>query len=198
MGQPAGQPKLSEYGNPRNGGIVAIKLNDDDRLVGATLTDGSSQILMVTEYGLAVRVNETEIASQGRNTAGRRGVKLKISKDQVCAVLTLKPEDKRYVLTFTKSGIGKRTLTSEYPEHHCGTSGVITSLVTPERGTQIATAALVTEDDEVVIVSTQGKTVRIPASDIRVSDRRTKGVRLINLETDQEVVSAAVISKLSE
>jgi len=188
--------KLIEYGNPRNGGIAAIKLNDGDRLIGAALTHGQNHILLVTEQGQAVRVNEEEIGSQGRNTEGRRGIKLKLEKDEVVAILCLEKDDPRYVLTFTKNGVGKRTLASDYPDHHCATSGVITSLVTLDPGTKIATAAIVREEDEVVIVSHQGKTVRIPASDIRISDRRTKGVRLINLEAGQEVVSAAVISKL--
>lgn len=185
---------LAEYGNPRNGGIVAIKLNDDDKLIGATLTDGENQLLLITEGGQAIRVEEAEIASQGRNTAGRRGIKLKIFGDKVCALLCIAKEDQRFVLTFTQEGVGKRTPISEYPAHHCGGSGVITSLVAgPE--TQIVTAALVNEADEVMIVSDQGKAVRIPVKEIRISDRRTKGVRLIDLDKGQKLVSAAVITK---
>jgi DNA gyrase subunit A len=185
---------LAEYGNPRNGGIVAIKLNDDDKLIGATLTDGKSQLLLITEGGQAIRVEEAEIASQGRNTAGRRGIKLKLFADKVCALLCIAQEDQRFVLTFTQEGVGKRTPISEYPTHHCGGSGVITSIVAgPE--THIVTAALVNEGDEVMIVSDQGKAVRIPVKEIRISDRRTKGVRLIDLDEDQKLVSAAVITK---
>jgi DNA gyrase subunit A len=185
---------LAEYGNPRNGGIVAIKLNDDDKLVGATLTDGNNQLLLITEGGQAIRVEEAEIASQGRNTAGRRGIKLKLFGDKVCALLCIAKEDQRFVLTFTQEGVGKRTPISEYPAHHCGGSGVITSIVAgPE--THIVTAALVNEADGVMIVSDQGKAVRIPVKEIRISDRRTKGVRLIDLDEGQKLVSAAVITK---
>lgn len=186
--------QLAEYGNPRNGGIVAIKLNDGDNLIGATLTDGKCQVVLITEGGQAIRVSEDEIASQGRNTAGRRGIKLKILGDRVCALLSVVENDPRFVLTFTQEGVGKRTPVSDYPTHHCGGSGVITSLVTLT-STRIVTSVLVQEADEVVIVSDQGKAVRIPASEIRVSDRRTKGVRLISLEDGQKVVSAAVITK---
>ena len=185
---------LAEYGNPRNGGIVAIKLNDEDQLVGAALTDGKSQLLMVTEGGQAIRVEEAEIASQGRNTAGRRGIKLKLFRDKVCALLCLAENDPRFVLIFTQEGVGKRTLADEYPVHHCGGSGVITSLVSGAN-TRIVTAALVSESDEVVIISDQGKAVRIPVKEIRISDRRTRGVRLIGLDEGQKLVSAAVITK---
>jgi DNA gyrase subunit A len=187
--------KLSEYGNPRNGGIVAIKLDGNDALIGAALTDGSKHIMLITECGQSTRVKETEIGSQGRNTAGRRGIKLKLPNDHVCALLALDPEDTRYVLTFTKGGIGKRTLAADYPVYHCGSSGVATSVVAyADRSSWITTGALVTDKDDVVIVSNQGKTVRIPTDHIRISDRRTKGVKLINLEDGQEVVSAAVLN----
>jgi len=186
--------RLVEYGNPRNGGIVAIKLNDDDSLIEATLTDGHRQLILVTEGGQAIRVDETEIASQGRNTAGRRGIKLKLYGDKVCALLSVAADDPRYVLTFTQEGVGKRTSVSEYPVHHCAGTGVITSIVTTP-ATRIVTAAVVDEEDEVVIVSDQGKTVRIPVKEVRVSDRRTKGVRLISLDDGQKLVSAAVITK---
>lgn len=189
--------KLSEYGNPRNGGIAAIKLNDEDKLIGAILTEGKDQILLVTQHGQSLRVDESEFASQGRNTSGKRGIKLKIPDDEVCTLLSLKEKDPRYIVTFTKNGVGKRTLLDEYPTYHASSSGIITSLVTAsEEGSKIATAALVNAEDEVVIISDQGKTVRIPVNTIRESDRRTKGIRLINLELNQEVVSAAVISKL--
>lgn len=189
--------QLLEYGNPRNGGIAAIKLHAEDELIGATLTDGKGQILLVTEYGQCLRVNEDEFGSQGRNTAGKRGIKLKLSNDKVCALLSLKEKDPRYLVTFTKNGLGKRTSISDYPTYHAGGSGIITALITlEEKNSRIAAAALANIDDEVIIISNIGKTIRIPLDAVRESDRRTKGVRLINLESDQEVTSAAVLSKL--
>jgi len=187
--------KLSEYGNPRTNGVAAIKLREDDYLISATLVDKDDHILFVTEHGKVNRFDEKELGSQARNTSGKRGIKLKEENDKVCAVLTVKPNDNRHLLTFTKGGLGKRTLITEYEQKSCGASGVLTTIIT-DPNSHLATVTPVSESDEVVIVSDSGKTVRLAAKDIRISDRRTRGVKLINLESNQKVVSAAVIRNI--
>jgi len=181
---------LSEYTDINRRGITAIKLNPEDALV-AVCQETGDQILFVTQNGNAVRIPTDQVSSQGRATLGKRGIKLK-DNDMICAMHSITKDDTRFLSTVSRAGCGKLTPLSEYPEHNCATSGVLTSLVTDD-SSKLATALVVTKDDSLLITTNYGKIVRIETKDIRVSDRRTKGVKLMNLDENHSVSNATVV-----
>ena len=169
---------LSEFSRPRPSGIIAVDLDDGDHLIGAALTDGSHDVMLFSSGGKAVRFEERDVRSMGRNAHGVRGMAL--DKGQRVISMLVADDEAQSVLTATENGYGKRTPIVEYTRHARGTKGMIAIQQTARNGKVVA-AALVLPDDEVMLISTGGVLIRTRVSSIREMGRSTQGVTLINL-----------------
>jgi DNA gyrase subunit A len=208
---------LAEFSNPRATGIIAINLGQEDELIGAKLTDGKQMIFLASRNGQAILFRETEVRPMGRNAAGVIGMDLgkddcvvsmetvqpdfaiirkefqrqtedlaKLESDQIRESLT------SLMLTVTEKGYGKRTPLAEYRVTSRGGKGVI-NVKTTERNGKVVAALQVTEEADVMIITSHGKIIRVRASEIREAGRSTQGVRLLRLDEGDRVVAAAGI-----
>lgn len=178
---------LSAFSRPRAGGIIAVGVYENDAVVGADITTGKDDILLVTRNGKSIRFPETDLRPQGRTGHGVRGIRLGGKKDRVVGIEIVRPQ--ATLLVVTENGYGKRTAFEEYPRQHRGGQGVI-AIRTSERNGPVVSALSVTDHDAVMITTSSGKMIRIAVSDIRTIKRNTQGVRLINLDARDKVVSA--------
>ncbi|MGD0337335.1 MAG: DNA gyrase subunit A [Bacteroidota bacterium] len=179
---------LSEFSNPRKGGIVAISLKGSDHLRDVRLTDGKQDIIIGTHEGMAIRFHEKEIRDMGRSAAGVRGIRLR-KGDKVVGAVAFKRSGTT-ILVATEQGFGKRSETGEYRTSHRGGKGIITVKTTQKTGKMIAIKEVVDSDD-IVIVTEQGMVIRQHASDIRIAGRNTQGVRLIRLSSGDAIADVA-------
>jgi DNA gyrase subunit A len=175
---------LSDFSNPRKSGIIAIKLDNGDFLVGAGVTDGANDIVLVSNGGKAVWFDENDVRSMGRNARGVRGMKL-VENQQVLSLL-IASSDEQSVLVATENGFGKRTVLSEFRKSGRGTQGVKAIQVSERNGIVIA-AKLVGDHDELMLITTGGVLIRTRVSEIRELGRATQGVTLINLSKDEKL-----------
>lgn len=169
---------LTEFANPRKSGIIAINLDDDDYLIGAEITNGKNDVVLVSNGGKAVWFSEEDVRPMGRATRGVRGMKL-APKQQVLSVL-IADSDQQSVLVATENGYGKRTVLSEFRLSGRGTQGVKAIAISERNGKAIA-AKLVSEDDEIMLITTGGVLIRTRVKEIRDMGRAAQGVTLINL-----------------
>ena len=175
---------LSDFSNPRKSGIIAIKLDNGDFLIGASVTNGSNDIVLVSNGGKAVWFDETAVRSMGRNARGVRGMKLP-DNQQVLSLLVAFSESES-VLVATENGYGKRTQLSEFRRSSRGTQGVKAIQVSDRNGIVVA-ARLVGDHDEIMLITTGGVLIRTRVSEIRELGRATQGVTLINLGEDEKL-----------
>jgi DNA gyrase subunit A len=175
---------LSDFSNPRKSGIIAIKLDNGDFLIGASVTNGANDIVLVSNGGKAVWFDESAVRSMGRNARGVRGMKLP-EKQQVLSLLVAKSESES-VLVATENGYGKRTQLSEFRRSGRGTQGVKAIQVSDRNGIVVA-ARLVGDQDEIMLITTGGVLIRTRVSEIRELGRATQGVTLINLGDDEKL-----------
>ncbi|HZV62236.1 MAG TPA: DNA gyrase subunit A [Methylophilaceae bacterium] len=169
---------LVEFSNPRKSGIIAINLDDNDYLIGAEITNGSCDVVLVSNAGKAVWFDEEDVRPMGRNTRGVRGMKLQ-AKQRVISLL-IAANDKQTVLVATENGYGKRTVLSDFRHSGRGTQGVKAIAISERNGTVVA-ARLVNDDDEIMLITTGGVLIRTRVKEIRELGRATQGVTLINL-----------------
>jgi DNA gyrase subunit A len=169
---------LSDFSRPRPSGIIAVDLDEGDRLIGVALTDGKHDIMLFSSGGKAVRFDENDVRSMGRLAHGVRGMMLE--KGQQVISLLVAEDESQSVLTATENGYGKRTPIVEHTRHGRGTKGMIAIQQTARNGKVVA-AALVQPDDEVMLISTGGVLIRTSVKSIREMSRSTQGVTLINL-----------------
>ena len=169
---------LPEFSNPRKSGIIAINLDEGDYLIGAEVTNGHNDIVLVSNGGKAVWFTEDDVRSMGRATRGVRGMKL-AAKQQVLSLL-IAENDQQSVLVATENGYGKRTVLSEFRHSGRGTQGVKAIAISERNGLAIA-AKLVTADDEIMLITTGGVLIRTRVKEIRDMGRAAQGVTLINL-----------------
>jgi len=181
---------LSEYGNIRVNGIRAIGLNEDDEIINVVLSDGDQTIMLASAEGQAVRFSEREIRPMGRTAHGVIGMRLKKKNDAVVAMAVV--DDTGSLLTVTENGYGKRSPIEDYRKTHRGSTGVRT-IVTNERNGQVIFVSQVIDEEELLLTTMQGMTVRIPVRDIRVQGRNTQGVRIMRLNEGDKVVSVTKI-----
>jgi len=179
--------KLSAYSRPRATGIAALKINEGDELIGARVTSGDQDIFLSSMKGKAIRFHEDCLRSMGRVASGNTGIRLERG-DQVVSIETL--NEGATILTITEKGYGKRTETKEYRAQNRGGKGVF-SIKTSERNGPVVSAHQVRGDDEFMILSSEGKIIRIRAGDLRVIGRHTQGVKLIDLDVPEKVVAVA-------
>lgn len=177
---------LNNYSNPRKSGIIAITLKEGDGLIDVKKTKGKQDLLLATRNGLAIRFNEEDAREIGRTGQGVIGIRL---EEGDCAV-SISVCDRPTMLTITENGFGKRTPTEEYRPQHRGGKGVINIKTGDRNGSVVATHA-VDDSDEVLVISTHGKTIRTLVNQISIVGRNTQGVRIIKLEEKEKVAAFA-------
>ena len=173
---------LTSFSRPRASGIIALELKDDDRLVGAAVTDGHCDVLLFASNGKSVRFKEGDVRPMGRTAAGVRGIRL--AKNEQVMSLVIASEG--YILTATEHGYGKRTPVEDYPVQGRGGQGVI-SIQTTARNGSVVGSIEIAEQDEIMLISNAGTLVRTSASDISIFSRNTQGVRLIRLGDKEQL-----------
>src|SRR5437867_3937921 len=178
---------LSSFSNPRAGGIIAMGVEDGDSVIAVQVTDGKGQIFIGTRDGMAIRFEEGDIRPMGRTAYGVRGITLR-DDDYVVAMEVVTPAGT--LLTVTERGFGKRTEIDEYRVQSRGGVGVI-NISTSERNGAVAGIAYVEEGDELLLITQQGMILRMQANAVRAIGRATQGVKLIDIEDDDKVVSIA-------
>jgi DNA gyrase subunit A len=178
---------LSAYGNVRKGGINAINLNDDDRLIAVRMTDGTNDIVLGTKKGNAIRFHEKDVRDMGRTATGVRGITLG-KGDVVVGLLVIKRQGS--ILVVTEHGYGKRSDINDYRITRRGGKGVITVKTSEKVGNMISMME-VTDNEELMIISTQGMVIRQGLKDIRVMGRNTQGVRVIRLKENDSIADIA-------
>lgn len=181
--------ELSQFANPRRGGILAVDLLEGDALISAKLTDGKKEIIIATKQGVAARFSEDDVRAMGRQAAGVRGIKLD-DQDKVIAMITVNEGDD--LLTITENGFGKRTALSEYRLINRGGKGVI-NIICSERNGNVVSVSTVKGTEEFMVISQNGIALRIPVKDISSIGRNTQGVRIMRLEEGDKVVDAAIV-----
>ena len=169
---------LVDFSNPRRSGIIAVNLDDDDYLIGAEITNGSNDIVLVSNGGKAVWFDEEDVRPMGRTARGVRGMKLQ--KGQQVLSLLIAENDQQTVLVATENGYGKRTVLADFRHSGRATQGV-KAIATSERNGLVVAARLVNDDDEIMLITTGGVLIRTRVKEIRELGRATQGVTLINL-----------------
>lgn len=182
---------LSNFGNPRKGGIIAITLKEGDQLIDVIKTNGKDQIFIATKNGQAIRFDENEAREIGRTGQGVIGIRLAENDSVVGATACRKPA----ILTICENGYGKRTAIEEYRLQGRGGYGVI-NIKTEGRNGDVVGIAAVDDNDEIIAIGSKGKSIRVPVSEISIIGRNTQGVRIIKLDEGEKLSSFAVISKI--
>jgi DNA gyrase subunit A len=182
---------LSAFSNPRVGGIIAMNVEDGDSVIAAQVSDGKGEIFIGTRDGMSIRFEETDVRPMGRTAYGVRGISLR-EDDAVVAMEVLRPGGT--ILSVTEQGYGKRTELEEYRVQSRGGIGII-NIQTSDRNGKVVGIAQVTDDDELMLITQQGKILRMASKDIRTIGRATQGVRLIDIEGDDRAVSIARLAE---
>ncbi len=185
---------LSMYANPRNGGIIAINLEQDDRLVDVRLTDGKQELILSTKRGMAIRFPETQIRTVGRAAYGVIGMSL--DKDDEIIAMDMLEEDAT-VLTATENGYGKRTKIAAYRLQRRAGKGIINVKITPKTGDAISVIK-VKDDNDIFIITNTGRMIRLGVKDISIIGRNTQGIKLIQLEAGEKVTKAVRIAETED
>ncbi|MCK6386816.1 MAG: DNA gyrase subunit A [Zoogloea sp.] len=170
---------LTDFANPRKAGIIAVGLDEGDYLVGVAITDGQHDVMMFSDAGKAVRFSENDVRPMGRQARGVRGMMLE--DGQTVIAMLVASDEEQGVLTATENGFGKRTPIGEYTRHGRGTKGMI-AIQTSDRNGKVVAATLVTEKDQIMLITTGGVLVRTRVSEIREMGRATQGVTLISVD----------------
>jgi DNA gyrase subunit A len=185
---------LMSYSNPRTSGIRAISLEDGDEVIGVRLTDGQQELILSTLNGQSIRFKEEQVRPTGRGSYGVVGMRL----DEGDALVSMEMlSHGASILTVSEKGYGKRTEMDEYRLQSRGGKGIITMKTTDKTG-RVVGVQQVTQDDQLMLVSNKGKIIRLRINDIRVIGRNTQGVRLIDLEEGERVVSLARLAEKEE
>jgi DNA gyrase subunit A len=183
--------ELSAFSNPRAGGIIAMGVEEGDSLIAAQITDGTGEIFIGTRDGMAIRFPESDVRPMGRTAYGVKGITLR-EGDEVVAMEVVRPGST--LLTVAENGYGKRTELDEYRVQSRGGVGII-NIQTTERNGRVVGMASVHDEDEFMLITQQGKILRTVARDIRTIGRATQGVRLIEIDADDRVVSLARLAE---
>jgi DNA gyrase subunit A len=186
---------LSDFANPRKAGIIAIALDEGDSLVGVALTDGKHDVMLFSNEGKAVRFEESDVRSMGRDTRGVRGMNLAKGGKVISMLVAENEEDS--VLTATEFGYGKRTAISEYTRHGRGTQGMI-AIQTSARNGKVVAAVLVRPEDEIMMITTAGVLIRTKVKQVREMGRSTQGVTLINLDEGSKLTGLQKVAESDE
>src|SRR5689334_3745732 len=194
MGTKLGEVKkteLSAFSNPRAGGIIAMDVEEGDAVIAVQVSEGSNEVFIGTRNGMSIRFPESDVRSMGRTAGGVRGIELR-DQDEVVAMEVLKPGGT--ILSVTEQGFGKRTELEEYRLQSRGGVGII-NIQASDRNGKVIGVAQVSDVDELMLITQQGKILRMASKDIRTIGRATQGVRLIDIEGDDRAVSIARLAE---
>ena len=186
--------RLSAYQNIRRDGIIALKIQDDDDLIGAAITDGRQDIALLTRNGQAMRFSESEVRAMGRVSTGVKGINLR-QGDVVVDMVVVR--ESSTLLTICENGYGKRTSQTEYPSKHRGGQGVI-DVKTPPRNGPVVACREIQDEEEVMVVTQNGIMIRISVQGLSTIGRNTQGVRVINLDEGDRVIDMAPLPRSEE
>ena len=184
---------LTFYARPRNSGIIALGIQDDDNLLQVALTHGNSEIFVATSEGKAVRFNEGEVRPMGRTATGVKALSLNSSTDKVIGMVALENENQQ-ILVISEKGYGKRSLLSAYRKTHRGAKGIKAMNTTDKTGNLISIIDVDNPDDDIMIITKNGIGIRLNISNMPLLNRVTQGVRIINLNSDDAIASVAKIA----
>ncbi|MEZ4837823.1 DNA gyrase subunit A [Flavobacterium sp.] len=184
---------LEQYSRPRQNGIAAITIKEDDELLEAKLTNGKSQILVAVKSGKLVRFEESKTRPMGRNASGVRGITLADEKDEVIGMVSVNDMNSE-ILVVSENGYGKRSALEDYRITNRGGKGVKTLNITDKTG-QLVSISNVTDADDLMIINKSGLTIRMEVSDLRVMGRATQGVRLINIKGNDSIAAVTKVMK---
>jgi DNA gyrase subunit A len=197
MGTKRGEVKKTElnaFSNPRTGGIIAMNVEDGDAVIAVQISDGTHEIFIGTRDGMSIRFPEADVRSMGRTAGGVRGISLR-EGDEVVGMDVVSPGGT--ILSVTEQGYGKRTELDEYRVQSRGGVGII-NIQTSERNGKVIGVSQVADDDELMLITQQGKILRMASRDIRTIGRATQGVKLIDIEGDDRAVSIARLAEKDE
>ena len=182
--------KLEAYSRPRQNGVNAITIREDDQVIQVRLTNGDSQIIMANKHGRAIRFHESTVREMGRNATGVRGMTLDGKDDEVIGMICMKDLDKETIMVVSEQGYGKRSEIEDYRITNRGGKGVKTLNITDKTGNLVAIKN-VTDENDLVIINKSGITLRMKVADVRVMGSATQGVKLINLEKRNDEIASA-------
>ncbi|MCE5312563.1 MAG: DNA gyrase subunit A, partial [Nitrospiraceae bacterium] len=182
---------LQDYSNPRSKGIIAVTIDEDDELIAVRRTTGQDDLIIGTRRGLSARFKEDDVRSMGRSARGVIGIRLGKGDEVVSADVVV---DRTCMLTVTENGLGKRTKVEEYPVHGRGGKGVISIKVTEKGGVAVGLIQ-VRDEDEIVLITNNGKLIRTVAGNISVLGRNTQGVKLMDLDGEDKIVSMGKVAE---
>ena len=189
---------LEAYSRPRQNGVNAITIRENDSVIQVLLTDGTNEVLLANRNGRAIRFNETKVREMGRTATGVRGMLLDDEQDEVVGMVVVNPEEAYNVMVVSENGYGKRSELEDYRITNRGGKGVKTLNITEKTGKLVAILK-VCDDNDLMIINKSGITIRFDASSLRVMGRATQGVRLINLEKQgEEIASVCVVEHDNE
>jgi DNA gyrase subunit A len=186
--------ELSNFSNPRPAGIIALGVEDDDRLIEAVLTSGQDEVLLATREGMSIRFHEEDVRPMGRAAYGVKGIELETG-DEVVAMEVV--AEAGVLLSVTANGYGKRTEMAEYRAQSRGGKGII-NIKTSPRNAEVVGVKFIAKDEEVMLITEQGMIIRLSTADISTIGRATQGVRLIQLEEGDRLVSLARLAEKEE
>jgi DNA gyrase subunit A len=184
---------IEAYSRPRQNGINAITIRENDTLLEAKLTNGTSEVLLASKQGKLVRFNESKVRPMGRNAAGVRGITLGAEKDEVIGMITIEDESTN-VMVFSEKGFGKRSEIDEYRVTNRGGKGVKTINITDKTGFLIGIKS-VTDNHDAIIITKNGLTIRLAVQDLRVIGRVSQGVKLIDIRKTDEIAAVTIVDK---
>ena len=182
---------LEQFSRPRPSGLIALDLEEGNTLIGAAITNGSSDVMLCSSAGKAARFKESDVRAMGRTAKGVRGIRLAAQQRVISLII---PEAEGYLLTASENGFGKRTPLADFPMRGRGAQGVI-AMQTSERNGQLVSAVQVFSGDELMLISNTGTLVRTDSDGVSVVGRNTQGVRLINLKEDEVLNSVERIAE---
>ena len=182
---------LEQFSRPRPSGLIALDLEEGKTLIGAAITNGSSDVMLCSSAGKAARFKESDVRAMGRTAKGVRGIRLAAQQRVISLII---PEAEGYLLTASENGFGKRTPLADFPMRGRGAQGVI-AMQTSERNGQLVSAVQVFSGDELMLISNTGTLVRTDSEGVSVVGRNTQGVRLINLKEDEVLTSVERIAE---
>jgi DNA gyrase subunit A len=180
---------LVAFSRPRTAGIIAVGLEDGDKLVGVDITDGQRDVMMFSTEGKCIRFSEDDVRPMGRNAAGVRGIRMP-ERERVISLII--PDPQGLILIASENGYGKLTSVDEFPVHGRGGQGVI-AIQTTERNGQLVAATQVTPENELMLMSSSGTLVRTRAAEVSVLGRNTQGVRLIRLDEGERLIGVEAV-----
>ncbi len=187
---------LPDFSRPRTSGIIAIDLRENDQLIGVDITDGTKDVILISDSGKAIRFEESEVRPMGRTAVGVRGIRLGLNQQVISLIIAGQETAEMEVLVATEYGFGKRTPVDVFPRQKRGGQGVI-AIQSSSRNGRVIGAVLTSDDDEIMLITDGGTLVRTPVEDISVMGRNTQGVTLIRLGSGEKLVEVERIERIN-